>query len=76
MGRGLAWFDAGTFDSFLDASLYIRTIQSRQGLMIGCPEEAAFRQGWIDRHQINNLADTLRYSRYGEYLYKIFEINK
>ena len=76
IGRGMAWFDAGTFDSFLDASLYIRTIQSRQGLMIGCPEEVACRQGWIDRHKIANLADTLRDSRYGEYLYKIAESNK
>ena len=76
IGRGMAWFDAGTFDSFLDASLYIRTIQLRQGLMIGCPEEVALRQCWIDRHQFINLADTLRYSRYGEYLYKIFERNK
>ena len=76
IGRGMAWFDAGTFDSFLDASLYIRTIQSRQGLMIGCPEEVAFRQGWIDGHQIVNLAETMRHSKYGEYLYKIFEKNK
>ena len=76
IGRGMAWFDAGTFDSLLDASLYIRTIQLRQGLMIGCPEEVAFRQGWIDRHQVFNIAENLRYSRYGEYLYKIFESNK
>ena len=76
MGRGLVWFDAGTFDSFLDASIYIRTIQLRQGLMIGCPEEVACRQGWIDRHQVVNIAETLRYSKYGDYLYKIFETNK
>ncbi len=76
MGRGMAWFDAGTFDSFLDASIYIRTIQLRQGLMIGCPEEIACRQGWIDRHQVVNIADSLRYSRYGEYLYKFVESNK
>ena len=75
IGRGMAWFDAGTFDSFLDASLYIRTIQLRQGLMIGCPEEVAFRQGWIDRHQLVNLADTMSYSRYGDYLHKILKNN-
>ena len=76
MGRGMAWFDAGTFDSFLDASIYIRTIQLRQGLMIGCPEEVACRQGWIDRHQVVNIAETLKYSKYGDYLYKIFQTNK
>ncbi|AAZ58727.1 Glucose-1-phosphate thymidylyltransferase [Prochlorococcus marinus str. NATL2A] len=76
LGRGMSWFDAGTFDSFLDASLYIKTIQSRQGLMIGCPEEVAFRQGWIDRNQVVNLANTLEYSRYGEYLNEILESNK
>ena len=75
IGRGMAWFDAGTFDSFLDASLYIRTIQLRQGLMIGCPEEVAFRQGWIDRHQLVNLADSMNYSRYGDYLHKILKNN-
>ena len=75
IGRGLAWFDAGTFDSFLDASIYIRTIQLRQGLMIGCPEEVAFRQGLIDRKQVFNIAETLRYSKYGEYLNMIYQTN-
>jgi glucose-1-phosphate thymidylyltransferase len=71
MGRGYAWLDTGTHDSLLDAALFVRTIQDRQGLRISCIEEIAYTMGYIDRGQLARLAKPLCKSGYGEYLLKI-----
>lgn len=68
MGRGYAWLDTGTHDALLEAGNFVRTVQERQGLQICCPEEIAYRQGWIDAEQVARLAEPLRKSRYGQYL--------
>jgi glucose-1-phosphate thymidylyltransferase len=69
MGRGHAWLDTGTHDSLLQAAMFIETIEKRQGLKIACPEEIAFRMGWISADELTVLADTLRKNSYGEYLF-------
>lgn len=71
LDRGSAWLDTGTFDSMNDASEYIRVIEKRTGLKIGCVEEVAWREGWIDTAQLQTLAEPLRKSGYGEYLLSI-----
>jgi glucose-1-phosphate thymidylyltransferase len=71
MGRGYAWLDTGTHDSLLDAAGFISTLQKRQGLMIACPEEIAYRQGWISSEQVLKLAAPLKKNDYGKYLEKI-----
>jgi glucose-1-phosphate thymidylyltransferase len=68
LGRGFAWLDTGTHDSLLDASSFIATIQKRQGLMVACPEEIAFRSGWISRADVEALSAPLAKSTYGQYL--------
>jgi glucose-1-phosphate thymidylyltransferase len=68
MGRGYAWLDTGTHDSMHEASAFIATLQKRQGLMIACPEEIAFNQGWIDAAQVEKIAAPLIKSGYGRYL--------
>tara|TARA_B100000886_G_scaffold337887_1_gene299591 strand:- start:6011 stop:6883 length:873 start_codon:yes stop_codon:yes gene_type:complete len=73
-GRGFAWFDTGKFESLHEAGLYIRTLESRQGLKIACPEEIAWRLGWIDTNQLEEIAKPLLNSGYGKYLLEI--INK
>jgi glucose-1-phosphate thymidylyltransferase len=68
LGRGYAWLDTGTHESLHQASSFIETIESRQGLKVACPEEIAFLQGWVNEEQVRNLADPLLKSGYGEYL--------
>ena len=71
MGRGFAWLDTGTHDSLLDAAGFIATLQKRQGLMVACPEEIAYRQGWISAEDVLKVAAQLSKNSYGQYLYKI-----
>lgn len=71
MGRGYAWLDTGTHESLLEASQFIATLENRQGLKVACPEEIAFRKGWIDAQQLETLAAPLIKSGYGQYLHHI-----
>ncbi len=73
MGRGMAWLDTGTHESLLDASQYIATIEKRQGLKVACPEEIAYRKGYIDAAQLARLAEPLRKNAYGQYLLNILD---
>ena len=76
MGRGMAWLDTGTPDSLHEASAYIRTLEHRQGMKVGCPEEVAFRMGWISAAQLELLAQPLRKSGYGDYLLNLLAENE
>ena len=71
MGRGHAWLDTGTHDSLIEAAQFIQTLEKRQGLKISCPEEIAWRQGWIDADQLKRIAAPLAKSGYGQYLLRI-----
>ncbi len=75
MGRGMAWLDTGTPDSLHEAASYIRTLEHRQGLKVGCPEEVAWRMGWIDSDQLKRLAQPLKKSGYGAYLMQVLAEN-
>jgi glucose-1-phosphate thymidylyltransferase len=69
----MAWLDTGTYESLHEAGGYIRTLEHRQGLKVGCPEEVAWRQGWIDSNQLELLAEPLRKSGYGTYLQQLLQ---
>jgi glucose-1-phosphate thymidylyltransferase len=73
MGRGYAWLDTGTHESLLDASHFIATIEKRQGLKVSCPEEIAFRKGWIDAAELERLAEPLKNNGYGQYLLRVLK---
>ena len=73
MGRGYAWLDTGTHDSLLDAGQFIATLERRQGLKIACPEEIAWRHGWIDAAQLQRLAQPLAKNGYGQYLLRLLQ---
>ena len=74
--RGAAWLDTGTFDDLNDASDFVRTVESRQGLKIACPEEVAWRMGFIDDDQLRRCADELKASGYGDYLLDVLNSPK
>jgi glucose-1-phosphate thymidylyltransferase len=73
LGRGIAWLDAGTHENLLQAANFVQAVEERQGLMIGCPEEVAYRMGFITREQLTDLANHLRQSSYGNYLLRVME---
>ena len=73
MGRGFAWLDTGTHDSLLEASHFIATLENRQGLKVSCPEEIAYRSGWINASQLEKLAAPLSKNGYGEYLQRVLK---
>ena len=73
MGRGMAWLDTGTHEAMLEASLFIQTLETRQGLMIACPEEIAFRYGYISAEQVESAAAPMKNNRYGAYLLQMLK---
>jgi len=73
MDRGYAWLDTGTHDSLLEAGQFISTIENRQGLKVSCPEEIAYRQGWINSSALEDLAKPLSKNNYGKYLLSILK---
>ena len=68
LGRGFAWLDTGTHESLLQASNFVQTVEERQGLKISCPEEIAYRMGWVGKEQIERIARPLSKNGYGQYL--------
>jgi len=73
LDRGTAWLDTGTFDSMNQAAQYVQVIEERQGLKIGCIEEVAYQQGFIDRDQLKRIAEPLKKSGYGHYLMSLVD---
>jgi glucose-1-phosphate thymidylyltransferase len=73
MGRGMAWLDTGTHEAMLEASLFIQTLETRQGLMVACPEEIAFRYGYITAEQVETAAAAMKNNRYGSYLLQMLK---
>ena len=76
MGRGITWFDTGTFDSLHEASSYVKSLEKRQGLKIGCPEEVAWRMNFIDNQQLYYLSSIILNRSYAAYLRSIITENK
>ena len=76
LGRGMAWLDAGTHESLLQAANFIQAVQERQGIMISCPEEIAYRMGFISRDQLMEIARSYKNNGYGEYLIQLAEVKK
>ena len=76
MGRGYAWLDTGTYESLLDASQFIATLENRQGLKVCCPEEIAYRKKWIDGRQLERLAQPMMKNGYGRYLLHLLNDGK
>lgn len=76
LGRGTTWLDTGTHESLIEASLFIKTVEDNMGLKISCPEEIAYKNGWINKEQLIKLAEPLSKNEYGQYLLKIANINK
>jgi glucose-1-phosphate thymidylyltransferase len=73
MGRGTAWLDTGTHESLIEAGTFVHVLESRQGLKFACPEEIAWRMGYIDADQVRRLAEPMKHSSYGHYLLEIIE---
>ncbi len=73
LGRGVAWLDAGTHESLLQAANFVQAVEERQGMMISCPEEIAFRMGYIDAAQLHELARIMDNNRYGTYLMRLLD---
>ena len=73
MGRGFAWLDTGTHSSLLDAGEFVKTIQERQGLQVGCPEEIAYNKGWIGKNEINKAINEHNKNDYGTYLKNLLD---
>jgi glucose-1-phosphate thymidylyltransferase len=71
MGRGMAWLDTGTHESLMEAALYIQAIEKRQGLMVACPEEIAYRSGYITEGQVEQIGSSMKSSGYGAYLLQL-----
>ena len=76
LGRGTSWIDTGTFDSLQNASAFVKTIEERQSLKIGCPEEVAWRMGWISNNKLEELALSLSQNNYGKYLLNLLDDQK
>lgn len=76
MGRGFAWLDTGTFEALIDAATFVHTLEERQGLKIACPEEVAYRMGFITRAQVLDLAKGMRNSGYGDYLVRMIDAER
>jgi glucose-1-phosphate thymidylyltransferase len=75
LGRGIAWLDAGTHESLLQAANFIQAVQDRQGIMISCPEEIAYRKGFISRERLLEIAGSLKNNAVGEYLLQLAELD-
>ena len=76
MSRGIAWLDTGTHESLLEAAMFIHAVESREGLMIACPEEIAWRKGYISSEQVAELAKPIAKNHYGQYLLNLIEGDK
>lgn len=76
LGRGFAWLDTGTCDSLIEAGSFVETVQNRQGMMVACPEEIAWRNGWLNNIELKDIACNLRKNHYGEYLLNLLEKGK
>ena len=68
LGRGTAWFDTGTHDALIETASFVQTIEKRQGIQVGCPEEIAYKNGWITAEQLSGLADKYMKTEYGQYI--------